>query len=223
MYNVLIAEDDFRVAEIHEQYLTRFPELRLIGKAMNAKEVMEYLERKQVDLILLDVYLPDSLGTELLHRIRQAYPKVNVIMITAATDKSFLEKALQYGVQHYIIKPVTLEQFSSAIKQYLRNRNVLESMNEVDQETVNHFFGSTSSVPEKTVLPSGIDNLTLKKVNDILSAQSAGITSEEVGEKMGASRTTARRYLEYLVGIGQADVEHTYGIVGRPERRYHAR
>ncbi|UFU00791.1 response regulator [Radiobacillus kanasensis] len=223
MYNVLIAEDDFHVAEIHEQYLSKFPEMTLVGKAMNAKETMGYLDKENIDLILLDVYMPDMLGTELLEQIRKQSPQVDIIMITAATDKAFLEKALHYGVQHYMIKPVTLEQFSSALKQYLRNKKVLQSMEEVDQETVNHLFGSPSKVPEKSVLPSGIDYLTLKKVSEILTAESQGITSEEVGAKMGASRTTARRYLEYLVGIGQADVEHAYGIVGRPERRYHAR
>ena len=95
-----IAEDDFRVAEIHEKFLKKFKEIEVVGKALNGVGTLKLLTEESLDLLLLDVYMPDMLGTELLPIIRERFPKVSIIMITAATDKLFVEKALSYGVEN---------------------------------------------------------------------------------------------------------------------------
>ena len=223
MINVIIAEDDFRVAQIHEAYLAEVKHMNLVGKASNAKETFELLGKLDVDLLLLDVYMPDQLGTELLAKVREAYPEVDIIMITAATDKAFINKALNYGVEHYLIKPITIERFKEVMDQYNKKRELLKSVTDVNQDILDSLFGSGEKQIEKPLLPSGIDYVTLKKVKEIIELEFDGITSEKVGKKMGASRTTARRYLEYLVGTGEAISEHVYGIVGRPERRYYSK
>ncbi|MFD2683156.1 response regulator [Bacillus seohaeanensis] len=222
MLNVVIAEDDFRVAQIHEEFLAKNKKMKLVGKAVNATETIEILNSQKVDLLLLDVYMPDKLGTELLHNIRAEHPNVDIIMITAAKEKAFLEKALRYGIEHYLIKPVTLEKFQETMNNYVRKKMTLESLSEVDQQVLDSLFSGqkTKEAEKRNNLPPGIDYLTLNKVTSILRDEKEGITSEKAGEKMGASRTTARRYLEYLVGTKVATVEHVYGIVGRPERRY---
>ncbi|UOR13543.1 response regulator [Halobacillus amylolyticus] len=221
MFHVIIAEDDFRVAQIHEEFLAKVKHMKLIGKAGNAKETFQLLEAHSIDLLLLDVYMPDQLGTELLHKIREQYPCVDIIMITAATDKSFLEKAISYGVQDYLIKPVTIEQFQDSLSRYQKKKEMLQSTNEVNKDILDQVFGSGTKEQAAPSLPTGIDFRTLEKIKSLLKEEADGITSERAGEKIGASRTTARRYLEYLVGINDATVEQVYGIVGRPERRYY--
>ncbi|WP_053218365.1 response regulator [Virgibacillus senegalensis] len=221
MLQVVIAEDDFRVAQIHEAFLEKVPGMKLVGKAANAKETRQLLDACTVDLLLLDVYMPDQLGTELLQYIRENYPKLDIIMITAATDKAFLEKSLNYGVQDYLIKPVTMEQFQQSMQNYKKKKEKIESRKEVDKELLQEVFGTPRIEQKNTAtLPKGIDYRTLEKVKEMLSIEQNGITSEQAAEKIGASRTTARRYLEYLVGRNEAVVEQMYGIVGRPERRY---
>ncbi len=223
MYNVVIAEDDYRVAQIHEEYLAAIDDMKLVGKALTAGEAMRLLGENKVDLLLLDVYMPDQLGTDLLHKIREEHPEVDIMLITAAKEKAFLEKAIRYGVHHYLIKPITLERFKETINQYKKNKVMLQETAEVDQSLLDRVFGKGVKEPERSNLPPGIDAMTLKKVKKLLEDNEEGITSEKAGEILGASRTTARRYLEYLVGIEQATVEQVYGIVGRPERRYYAR
>ncbi|SDJ27250.1 response regulator [Salimicrobium halophilum] len=220
MYHVLIAEDDFRVAGIHEEYLKQIPEMSLAAKALNAKEVMEALATHHIDLLLLDVYMPDELGTGLLHRIREEHPNVDIIMITAATDKAFLEKAIRYGVQDYLIKPVTLDNFRTSMDKYKQKKETLHRTDEVNEEVLKKMFGTSPQPEEIPDLPTGIDAGTLKKVQQTLASKEEGITADETGKELGASRTTARRYLEYLVGENEAYSEQVYGIVGRPERRY---
>ncbi|OYD07772.1 response regulator [Paludifilum halophilum] len=221
MIHVAIAEDDFRVAAIHEEFLLKVEGVRVAGKARNAEETLELLEQQSVDLLLLDIYLPDELGTDLLPKIRTRHPDVDLIMITAGTDKALLQESIRSGVFHYLIKPVTVDRFIETIKNYIRKKQLLEGREKLDQSVVDDYFAKTQpEFAEKQALPKGIDPLTLKKVKNILRSTEGGMAAEEIGEQMGASRTTARRYLEYLVSIGEGNAELEYGIVGRPERKY---
>ncbi|MFC7394556.1 response regulator [Scopulibacillus cellulosilyticus] len=219
----LIVEDDFRVADIHEKFLEKIPEVKVIGKALNAEQALELLQENSVDLILLDIYMPDQLGTDLLSTIRHQFPDVDIVMITAATDKAFLEKAMHHGVQNYLIKPVTMERFINIINEYIEKKELIQSRDEIDQEFVDRLFGKSYKDKQinDTKFPKGIDELTLSKVLDVLSSSDEGLSAEQVGKRMGASRTTARRYLEYLISANYCRAEVEYGIVGRPERKYY--
>lgn len=222
MIKVVIAEDDFRIAQVQEQFLAKVPGIKLIGKALNAKETMEILDNNEADLLLLDIYMPDELGTDLLLKIREHYPMLDVIMVTAATEKAMLEKAIKLGVSHYLLKPVTMEKFIETIEAYKKKRKILKNRDEIDQTLIDRYFGgSIQSTVNQRDLPSGVDRHTLKKVKEVIEELEGGISIEEMGEKIGASRTTARRYLEYLVSINICTAKHEYGIVGRPERKYY--
>ncbi|MFC0274949.1 response regulator [Metabacillus herbersteinensis] len=222
MVKVVIAEDDFRIAQVQEQFLQKVPGVKLVGKALNAKETMEVLEKEEVDLLLLDIYMPDELGTDLLPKIRDNHPTVDIIMVTAANDRTMLETAIRQGVFNYLLKPVTMEKFVETIEDYKRKKRLLNLSNEVDQSLIDRYFGkSTQEAIRQNYLPSGVDRLTLQKVKEVMTELKGGVSIEEMGEKMGASRTTARRYLEYLVSINVCIPKQDYGIVGRPERKYY--
>ncbi|WP_260285589.1 response regulator [Peribacillus aracenensis] len=220
----VIAEDDFRVADIHEKFLKNFDEIEVVGKAVNAKKTLRILEQKSPDLLLLDVYMPDQLGTDLLPDIRKKFPNVDIIMITAATDKDQLEKALHYGVENYLIKPVEMKRFNQVIEEYLKKVHLMKSKQEIDQDFVDLILNKGSAVSETSdgpVLPKGVDEITLAKVIEVLKASDIGLSAEQVSGQIGASRTTARRYLEYLISVKKCKAEVVYGVVGRPERRYY--
>ncbi|WHY55612.1 response regulator [Peribacillus simplex] len=220
----VIAEDDFRVADIHEKFLKNFEEIEVVGKAVNAKKTLRILEQKSPDLLLLDVYMPDQLGTDLLPDIRKKFPNVDIIMITAATDKDQLEKALHYGVENYLIKPVEMKRFNQVIEEYLKKVHLMKSKQEIDQDFVDLILKKGSAVSETNdgpALPKGVDEITLAKVIEVLKASDIGLSAEQVSGQIGASRTTARRYLEYLISVKKCKAEVVYGVVGRPERRYY--
>lgn len=224
MIKVLIAEDDFRIAAIHESYIQKVQGFQVAGKAKSAKDLWGALQKEQVDLILLDVYMPDELGTNLLPLLRERHPEVDVIIITAATETMLLRDALHYGVVHYLIKPVTTQKFTQVLTEYKEKRELINSKDEVNQTMIDLFFGQIqeeSQQKDERDLPTGINSLTLDKVKTFMTAEMNGITAEELGEKMGASRTTARRYVEYLVTTGECRAELAYGIIGRPERKYY--
>jgi len=218
---VVIAEDDYRIAQVQEQFLQKVTDVKLVGKALNAKETLDLLGANEVDLLLLDIYMPDELGTELLPKIRERYPQVDVIMVTAATERAMLEKAVKYGVFNYLLKPVTMKKFVDTIEDYKRKKKLLSTSEEVDQSMIDRYFGSINQTAAiQKDLPTGVDRHTLDKVKDVVK-KLKGVSIDEMSEEMGVSRTTARRYLEYLVSIDVCVAKHEYGIVGRPQRKYY--
>lgn len=221
MIKVVIAEDDFRIAQVQEQFLEKISGVQLVGKALNAKETMSLLDKHEVDLLLLDIYLPDELGTDLLSKIREDHPNTDIIMVTAAMEKVMLEKAMRYGVSNYLLKPVSMEKFVETIEEFKKKKEILQDRDEVNQKMIDQFFGSSNpSTNNQKDLPTGVDRHTLKKVREVVE-ELRGVTIEEMGESLGVSRTTARRYLEYLVSIDVCTAKHEYGIVGRPQRKYY--
>ncbi|CAG9622768.1 response regulator [Sutcliffiella rhizosphaerae] len=219
--NVLVAEDDYRVADIHCQYLLGLQGINDVKRVATAKEMLLEVEKWKPDLVLLDVYLPDELGVDMITQLKKICPTLQVILITAATDMEILRKAYQVGIVDYLVKPIALERLAEAVEKAEKNQQILQSNDEITQRLADKLFRlQPTRQTGAQDLPKGIDQITLEKVKELLQEQEEGITAEALGQLLGASRTTSRRYLEYLISIKEARAELVYGIVGRPERKY---
>ncbi len=172
--------------------------------------------------MLLDVYFPEGNGLELLRQLRARNAATDVILVTAAREVDTLRSALHGGVFDYILKPLVYERLEEAVQHYRQHRDRLDKLERVAQKEVDALLprGQQEHAGEPERLPKGIDALTLDTIRKVL-AEGGNWSAEAVGQRIGASRTTARRYLEYLVSAGELAAEVNYGSVGRPERRYH--
>lgn len=145
-------------------------------------------------------------------------------MITAAKEVETLREALHGGVFDYILKPLVFKRLQETLTNYRKHISRLETLQSLEQRDVDSVLpkttGNVETRPDDQRLPKGIDGLTLEKIRKVFADRNDALNAEEVGELIGASRTTARRYLEYLVGCSQLSAEVSYGTVGRPERRY---
>ena len=133
-----------------------------------------------------------------------------------------LKAALHGGVFDYILKPLVFERFQTSLANYLQHNERLKTVAAVAQTDLDDLMHRPVQVSNQasTRLPKGIDDLTLNNVLHVISEQTEAVSAEQIGNNIGASRTTARRYLEYLVGLQEISVQIHYGSVGRPERLY---
>ncbi|MYL62087.1 response regulator [Bacillus hwajinpoensis] len=222
---VLIVEDDHRIARINQKFTENVPGYVVIGVASSISEGKELLEIIEPDLVLLDIFFPEESGLSLLWHLRENYKETDVMMITAAKEIEAVQEALRGGAIDYIIKPVIFDRFKQTLEKFKKTRGQMNHQKVVSQEDVDHLFTrqGTRATVSTQVVPKGIDPLTLSKLTEVLVKHTPqGMTAEEVGSEMGCSRTTARRYLEYMVSLGKVDADLSYGTVGRPERRYHS-
>ncbi len=222
MIRTLVVDDDFMVAKVHQGFIERVPGFQVVGVAHSAKEAREAVAQLHPELAILDIYLPDRSGLSLLQELRQERTELDVIMVTAAKDAASLQQAMQSGVLHYIIKPFGFERFRQALENYRRFRQERGQLTSADQADVDRLYKLMTSAPASE-LPKGLNRPTLELVVGALSQAPQPVSAADVAEKIGVSRATARRYLEYLEKRGQAALELRYGSAGRPEHRYRLR
>nr|WP_183187576.1 response regulator [Brevibacillus panacihumi] len=220
---VLIVEDDLRIVDINRRFVSKIEGFEVIATATNGAEAKELLGLTNPHLVLLDVYLPDMLGTELVWHIRQHHRDTDIIMITAAKEIEMVQDALRGGVFDYIVKPLVFERFRERLEYYRGHLLRTREAGEVDQDDIDRILmrNLAKGRIRESAVPKGIDILTLEKVLEAIKrTKQTGMSSEEISKLIGTSRTTARRYLEYLVAEKKARAELIYGSVGRPERKY---
>ncbi|MGN7395222.1 response regulator [Peribacillus frigoritolerans] len=223
---VLIVEDDLRIAEIQKLFIEKLEGFQTIGIASSYDEAKSFIEIMQPDLLLLDMYFPDMNGLDILKEIKQQSKQMDVIMITAAKEIEKVQEAIKIGIFDYIIKPVAFERFKQSLHRYQEYHIKLSELEKgnfpVTQQQVDKLLRKDMKEKEReqASLPKGIDRMTLEKVMVVLGKSSPGLTAEIVAKEIGVSRTTARRYLEHLMSEEKIDADLTYGTVGRPERVY---
>jgi response regulator of citrate/malate metabolism len=172
----------------------------------------------EVDLILLDMHLPDGHGLGLLQKLRAAGHLTDVIAVTSARDSDVVRRAVAQGVVLYLLKPFSFATFRTKLEQYAAYRAQLADSTEVVQDDVDQLMGTLR--PRGSETPKGMSSESLRQVTDVLRASTGAMSATEVAGRIGSSRVTARRYLEHLADTGMVERSPRYGGTGRPELEY---
>ena len=218
--NILIVEDETALAEMHAEFIKRSQLANQIWLAGDLTQARMMISRFKPNLILLDNYLPDGQGLELVQELSQAKYQGGIIFVTAASDMDTVSDAVRFGVFDYLIKPMAYERLEQSIQRFAHMHKVMHENQEATQRQVDDIFNTFARGERKQVLPIGIDEITLEKVRKLFEQSVESYTAETVAQEMGLSRTTARRYLEFCAVEGFLKAEIVYGKVGRPQRMY---
>lgn len=215
MIRVLVVDDDFRVAGLHASYVTAAG-MEVVGVAHTAAEAVAAARRLRPDLVLLDQYLPDRLGTDVLGELG-----ADVIMLTAAAAAETVRAALAGGSLNYLLKPFTAAQLIDRLAAYARYRAHLRGGRELDQDSVDRAVAllHEHDIPDAG-LPKGRSAVTVRRVLAAVRDSGTPVTAVDVAEIVGVSRATAQRYLADLARAGKVELTLRYGTTGRPEHLY---
>lgn len=224
MIHTLVVEDDPLAAEAHASYLKRIDGFEVVGIAGTASAALSAIRASTavspIDLVVLDLNLPDGHGIELARRLRSAGLAVDIIAITAVRDIEVVHIAISVGIVQYLIKPFAFATFAAKLETYRDYRRRLDSAPATTTQTdVDRMLASLRS-PADVPLPKGLSEPTLQSVTDHLRVTDRAVSAAELAEPLRLSRVTARRYLEHLANTGQISREPRYGTPGRPELEY---
>ncbi|SEH02296.1 Response regulator of citrate/malate metabolism [Nonomuraea solani] len=215
MISVLVVEDEEITAEANRIYVERVPGFEVAGVVRSGGDALRFLRRRPVDLILLDLYLPDMHGLEVCRAVRAGGLMCDIIAVTSARDLAMVRSAVSLGISQYLLKPFTYATLAEKLTRYARFKE--EAGLAVGQGDVDRVLGTLRGSSD---LPKGMAKDTLDSVAAQLRAHPEGMAAQGVADEIGVSRVTARRYLEYLVERGTAVRIPQYGGVGRPELLY---
>ena len=219
MISVVVVDDDFRVARIHSTFVSRVDGFEVVGVAHSGADAMRLVKEVVPDLVLLDLYLPDVFGLDLLNQLRVQGLRSDVIVISAGNESTTVQQAVQLGVTNYLLKPFTFAVLQQRLEDYRQNRSSRPSLRVGDQSEIDRLFGrSGTSLLDQ--LPKGLSPETATLILTEVAQSSSGLSASECASQVGVSRVSARRYLEHYAGQGLMKVSLRYGNAGRPERRY---
>lgn len=217
---VLVVDDDTRVARVNTAYVTKVPGFHMAGTAHNAADALHMMEvLPRLDLVLMDQCLPDGTGLAVVQEMRRRGHRTDVIMVTAARDIQTVQAALRHGALQYLIKPFTFADLRARLEAYGEVRRTLDGGGEAGQAEVDRIFGALSAV-SRPGLSKGHSPSTADLVRRALVTAEGPLSAQEVARRTGLSRQTAQRYLKLLERAGRTTLTLRYGDAGRPEHRY---
>jgi two-component system CitB family response regulator len=220
MIRTVVVDDDYRVASIHAAYVGKVEGFEVIAQAHTAAAAVEAVDELKPELLLLDLYLPDEHGLDLVARLRRDdHPPVDVIVITAAKDADSVRAAMQHGALHYLLKPFSFPALRDKLLSYASMRSRLDRLRVTDQRGVDRVFGALRAT-NQLAGAKGKSDYTLETVERLLAEAGEDLSATEVAERTGMSRATAQRYLTHLHDLGRVAVRLRYGASGRPEHGY---
>lgn len=221
--SVLVAEDDPTLRDLYGDYLKRLRGFRLQDQVSSGPALFEALKEKAIHLVLLDLFLPGFDALDGLRRARVSHPRIDFIVLSVGTSPDAVRGSLCLGAFDYLIKPFAFSRFKTALEAYRTyHLGLTERREPWRQEELDRLTGTLATLPLAPDLapPKGLQAKLVGDVTALLQAWDKSLSAAEVGELLGISRSTARRYLEYLVEIDQVSVDYAFREVGRPVKLY---
>ena len=215
---VLVVEDEPLIAEAHGKYVQPVPGFALTGIAHSGQQALHIAKTTPVDVILLDLNLPDLHGLEVCRALRLGRAEVDVIAVTSTRDLAAVRSAVSLGVVQYLLKPFTFRSLQDKLEQYRQYRTQMTADQLAEQSQVDRALSTLRGVSHAT-LPAGLTDETLEAVSRAVQ-RTAAASAAEIAQLCGVSRVTARRYLEHLADAGVLLRRQRHGGSGRPEIEY---
>ncbi|HAS6347256.1 TPA: response regulator [Vibrio vulnificus] len=217
MIKVMIVEDETRIAELHQYFVTQIEGFEVIGVAATLSLAESLIEVGKPDLVIIDNYLPDGLGVELVKHCLTLTPKPECILVTAANDATTVNLAHRYGAFDYLVKPVNYSRLQTSLSRLLKMKQLLAAQTTVKQSELDGIFHNIEMNSDENL---GVDEFTLQQVISLFPHAHSEHTAASVAELLGVSKSTARRYLDKAVERGDLYAFLEHGKVGRPTRCY---
>jgi response regulator of citrate/malate metabolism len=218
LISTLIVEDDYHVATIHAAYVRKVRGFTVAGHASTFASARAEIKRLAPALVLLDLYLPDGHGLDLVREILEHKgQRPDFLVITAARDMASVRAAMQLGTVHYLVKPFRFAQLEERLLAYRGLRGRLDRIEEAEQHEVDTLYGLLRG---PAPLPKGHSGPTMAQIREIVRNAPEDLSAADIAEQIGIGRSTAQRYLAQLARQGTVELHLHYGTTGRPEHRY---
>jgi DNA-binding NarL/FixJ family response regulator len=195
---VFIIDDHPMVIAGLNSLLSRLENIEMAGAVSNAFDAIPFLKKNQIDVILLDINLPDISGIDLCKKIHKEFPEIKILGISTFSERSYISRMIENGASGYLIKSASGDEIAEAIDTVLKGKMYLS----VSMEHI---------AKPLSILPS--DNLPAltKREKEILQLISEGLTNHQIAEKLFISPLTVDSHRKNL--LTKLNVNNTASLI----------
>lgn len=197
MVKIMIADDQQLIRESLKIILDSDPDFEVVKVVGSGQEVLDALKTESVDIILMDVRMPNMSGVDCTRTVKKEYPNIKVIILTTFDDDEYIYDALKYGSSGYLLKGCSLEELSTAIHNVLSggacfNPNVAGKVAQFFSQMANSHTEVSFDGEEKEYDFSDTEQKIIAQIGH-------GYSNKEIAQKLGFSEGTIRNYLSVIL------------------------
>jgi len=184
---ILIADDHTILRAGVRSLLDMVPNFEVIGEVDNGKDAMLYAGQLKPDVILSDLSMPKTNGTDAIQRIKSRYPEIKILVLTVHKTEEYIHAALKAGADGYVLKDDTSEELINAIN------NVLDGKTHLSPSICsNVVLGYLSDSDKKSISPR-TDQLTTRE-REVMKLIAEGYRNKDVAEYLSISLKTVEKH-----------------------------
>ncbi|MDF9824860.1 DNA-binding NarL/FixJ family response regulator [Breznakia sp. PF5-3] len=197
MINIIIADDQELIRESLNILLNAKDDFQVIDLVKTGAEVLNSIQKKKPDLILMDIRMPEMDGVQCTKIIKETYPDIQIILLTTFDDDEYIYNALKYGADGYLLKEVSPNELTSAIKTVHNGGSIIHP--NVATKAINLFseMANHSQVNIQTD-ESGVQNLSDKEWQ-VIEKVGLGLSNKEIAHELHFTEGTIRNYLSIIL------------------------
>ena len=182
---ILIADDHPLIAEGIKNTFENQPNFEVVKMVVNGVEVLDFLSKNKVDVVLLDVNMPKMDGIECAKQILQNYPSTKIAVLSMHQEKSVIQNLMQIGVNGYMLKTIPSDELLVAIQSIYNGKTYFNA--DVTKALLSDDVSSTlNPLPKQSPL---VDQLTTREI-EIIKLIAQGNTNTQIGEQLYISPRT---------------------------------
>jgi two-component system CitB family response regulator len=217
-WRALVIDGDRDAAARHCRFIAKQQGFAVVGAGTSAAQAIPLVLNLQPDLLVLDLELADGDGLRLLRRLRASGRSLEVIVTTTRADSEAVRSAFELGVLDYVLKPFYPARLRQSLGLLIRRAALTAAGTPLTQQQIDE-LRSPGRGPARW-LPRDLRADRLEQIRGALRVAHTPLTAEQIAAAVSVARTTARRYLEYLVTIDEARVQTVSLGPGRPFKCY---
>lgn len=183
---ILLVEDHLLVREGIHNLIEEQDGLKTIGEASNGKDALHMAELLHPDVVLMDISLPDINGIEITKKIKELYPSISVLILTAYDNEEFVIAALEANASGYLLKDVGGAELIKAIGDVSKGKSILHPS---VTKTVINYLHESSSVTK----PSPSELLSVREL-EVISLGAKGLVNKEIAHRLNLSDRTIQSH-----------------------------
>ncbi|MCL6589019.1 MAG: response regulator transcription factor [Firmicutes bacterium] len=191
---ILIADDHPLFRQGVRLYLESLPEFAVDGEVENGVAALKFLEKQLVDVVLLDLQMPEMDGAETILRIREKWPTLKILALTSFNSWERVQSALKAGANGYALKSIRPQELAVAVRAVAMGGSYLNA--EITAAMVQQM--DVSGKPAPVACPDAVDPLTQREVK-VLELIGQGMGNREIAEKLFLSETTVKTHVANIL------------------------